>query len=237
MNTFQYYIYSSYAKKEKSALEKAFEDLIKKVELYGKQYEITLKLYKSEWKKELKDLNDNYKINQAKGKEVYDKAYSEMEREDEQMRHSYADHVSGLDMLYYEHQEEKDNIKRMYLDFFDLFKQEKKILKKGLGFWFGILDKKILIKNVELEKVGKGKRNIEFDLSSIKRSIPKFKCKVSISRANKNSLEILDQTNVKLINEFNKLVDNVKSFIFSYVFELFDQSSKGIKIKVMMFEK
>jgi len=42
---------------------------------------------------------------------------------------------------------------------------------------------------------------------------------------------------VKVIEEFNELVGNVKSFMFDYVFELFNQSTKGIKIKVMMFEK
>jgi len=121
MNTFQYYFYYSHAKKDKSFLEKAFEDLIKKVELYEKQYEITLNLYKSEWNKEVKELYENHTTLQKKAKEVYDKTYAEMEGEDEQMRHSYADHVSGLDILNYEYHEEKDNIKARYLDFFDLY--------------------------------------------------------------------------------------------------------------------
>jgi len=57
------------------------------------------------------------------------------------------------------------------LDFFELirelfeeliwlidFKQEKKILKKGLVFWFRILDKKIFIRNIELKKNRKRKK-------------------------------------------------------------------------------
>lgn len=378
MNTFKYYYYL-YANKEKSSLEIVFEDLIKKIELYEKQYKITLKLYKSELSKELKKLLEEYEIEEKKEKVNYDQAYAdtEVEGEDEQMRHSYANHVSGLEVLYWEYQNEKDNITSRYLDFFDLYckslmtalyslvesklkeicdiiaddfgqkikyehldsrdylnasinyldlviqlpvvslepfisklkdiqfirnriihtqskftgdnektiseivkksngaleltteksasklrlkktqyildffelireffeelfwlidiKQEKKILKKGLKFWFGILDNKIFIKNIELKKIGQGKRNINFDLSSMKRSIPKFKCKVTISRASENSLEIIDQTNIKAINEFNELVDKAKSFMFDYVFELFNQSQKGIRIEVIMF--
>lgn len=379
MNAFQFYLYSSSSEKKKSDLEEVFGDLKKKVELYEKQYAITLKLYKSERNKELKDLNETYKKNQDKRNQVYEKVFDEMKGEDEQIRNSYANHVSGLEMLYLENQEEKENIKKRYLDFFDLYnkslmtalysliesklkeicdiiadelaqkikyehldsrdylkasfkylelviqvpiislkpfisklknvqfirnrvihteskftgdnektiseivkkskgalelrknksttllrikksqfifdffeltrelfeelvwlidsKQDNKILKKGLEFWFGILDKKIFIRNVQLEKIGKGKRTVEFDLSSKKKNIPKFKCKISISRASNNSLEIIDQTNVTIINEFNELVEKVRSFIFDYIFELFNQSSNGIKVKVMMFER
>ncbi|MCB0538093.1 MAG: hypothetical protein KDE33_11280 [Bacteroidetes bacterium] len=377
MNSFQYALYSINAKKESSDLENAFKDLIKKVELYEKQYEVTLKLYKSEWEKELKEVDEIYAEFKEERKVIYDKAYAEMEGENEQLRDSYAEHVSGLEMVSYKHYEERENIKIRYLDFFDLYskslltalyslienklkeicdivskdfgyrikyehldsrnylntslnyfelviqipiesiepfisklkdiqfirnkvihteskfsgdnektiveivnkskgalelkkhgestflrikkskyildyfelirelfeeliwlldsKQERQILRKGLEYWFGLLDKNIFIKNIASEKVGKGKRDLEFELSSRKKSIPKFKCKLSIVRGSKNSLEIIDQTTNKVISKFNELVNEKKSFIFNYAFEMFNLSDKGLKIKVMMF--
>ena len=108
MNEFQYYVFYSKSKEEgKTELEKVFIELIKKIELYEKQYDVTLKLYKSEWIKEIEKLRENYDKLLKNAKEIYDEAYDEMEGEDEQIRGSYAEHKSGLDILYYEHYEEK----------------------------------------------------------------------------------------------------------------------------------
>jgi hypothetical protein len=377
MNTFQYYSYLFYAAKEKSEFEKIYEDFAKKIELYEKQYEITLILYKSERTKELEELKQTFSKAEIIANLNYKKAYEDVAAEDESNRHSYASHISGLDQLTHSYHEDIENINVKYFDFFDLYsktlltalysivesklkeickivsndfglkikydhldardylntsfvylelvsqinidtlkpylsklkniqhvrnkiihseskfnegdqkainelvknsngalvlhkdnltstlkikkreyildlfelirelfeeliwlvdiKQGNKTLLKGLEYWFGILDNKIFIKKLQINKVGIGSRNIQFTLSSRKKGISKFNCIINISRAKSNSLEIIDQTDNLAIREFNELVKSMNYFLFDYVFKLFNQNSKGLKIKVMMF--
>jgi hypothetical protein len=109
------------------------------------------------------------------------------------------------------------------------------ILKKGLDYWFKILDRNIFIKNITTIKKGKGKRVIEFQLSSRKRAIPKINCKITLSRAAQNTLEIIDQTDNKTVNEFNSLIEEVQSFLFDYTFKNFNFSSKKQKLSILMY--
>ncbi|MBL7793432.1 MAG: hypothetical protein JNK77_13970 [Saprospiraceae bacterium] len=377
MDIFRYVLYSSGAEKEKSELEKAFEDLINKVGLYETQYEVTQNLYLTEWKNELEELNKEYNIEINNIQEIYNRLYEETKIIDEKDRDAYASHASGIDNLSDWYLKSKDYIERKYRDFFDLYnkslmialyslvesklkevceitavdfnkklkyeyldsrnylktsliyfdlviqiptsliepyisyleeiqfmrnriihaeskfsgdnentiqkivvkskgalelnkegsvntlrirkpefildffekirdlfeellwllddKRDKKVLGKRLIFWFRILDPKIFLKNIKLERIGKGKRKLEFELSSRKKNIPKFKCRVSIVRANKNSFEIIDQTNSEAINKFNGSVNNIKSLLFDNIFKLFNLSIKGLKVKVIMF--
>lgn len=378
MNSFQYYIYSSYHQLEKSDLEKAFMTLIRKINLYEKQYSMTLISYKSEWDKELKVLNDNFTEQEKNANIRYNEIYNKMEFEDDQDKHFYASHESGLDYLTANYYDDKLSIDTRYLDFFDLYsksllmalyslvesklkeicslctfsfnskvkyellsskdylqtslnylefvldinteslkpfitklktfqlirnkiahndsiftendennikeivksfsgalslenlnpnhflrikkssfiisffelirelfeeliwlidtKQQNIILLKGLKYWFGILDTKIVIKNLQIQKLGFGRRQIEFVLVSRKKRISTFKCRIKISRYEDNTLILTDQTNNESINEFNDLVKEMKSFLFYDVFEIFNHSSKKLKLDVMIFD-
>lgn len=377
MNSFQFMFYQFRSKKEKSSFEKLFDDMIKKVVLYEKQYELTRKLYRFEWDKEMVDYNNRKEIALESSNKIYNEAYNGMKDDDEQLRRSYAAHVSGIDELEYELHEEKENIKDRYLDFFDLHckslivslysliesklkdlceisanefdkkikyshldtrdyiqssinyfnlviemptisieahisklkdiqfirnrivhtegrftddnekkveeiikkgkgelellksdstmtlkirkpefitnffelirelfeeliwlidcQQNYKILRKGLEYWFGILDKKIFIRNIKVNDLTKSKKSIEFDVSSRKRNIPRFKCKLSLVRAKENSLNIIDQTDDIAIKKFTELVDEMNELVFGYVFGVFNLSYSGLKISLMIY--
>lgn len=377
MNSFQFRLYQYRTKKEKSSFEKLLDDMIKKVGLYEKQYELTRKLYRLEWDKEITDYNNRREAALAISNQIYDEAYNEMREEDEQLRCSYASHISRIDELESELYEEKENIKDRYLDFFDLHckslivslysliesklkdlceisanefdkkikyshldtrdyiqssinyfnlviemptlslesqlsklkdiqfirnrivhsegkftddnekrieeiikkgkgelellkndcimtlkirkpefiadffglirelfeeliwlidcQQNYKILKKGLEYWFGTLDKKNFIKNIKVVNAAKNKKNIEFDVSSRKKNIPKFKCRLSLVKSKENSLNIIDQTNNILIKNFTELADEMYELVFDYVFGSFNLSYKGLKLDLMIY--
>jgi len=381
----KYYSYRSANKNDKSKLEKSFSDLKRMIELYEKQYDITLELYRSEWKNETSNLTKQFDAENKSANKEYNRIYDELKMEnandgDYELWNTVAMQESGLIHLDQEYEQKKQTTTRKYKDYFDLYsksllialyslvesklkeicniiaiderqritydhlnsrdylntsfnyidlvlqipivtlkpfkskfkdiqfvrnrivhsgssipradkdgqikimeivrkskgslrliknsqfhalrindpkyiinyillireffeeliwlidiRQNNKILKRSLGFWFGILDKNIFVKILQTTKLKKGKRKIIFKLSSRKKNIPKFNCSVNISRATKNSVDTIDQTGNDTIKEFNNLVNDFNSFLYNETFELFNQSNKGIKIEVLMY--
>lgn len=373
MNLFRYSMFYS-LKKKTLPIEDCFSKRTHELTLYEKQYLLTKDLYASEWNKEYLELNEEYKTDLAKANEEYQKTYAEMEGEDEDFRHQFADHKSNsryVDHWFYESTEdmkfrynsffdiysksvvmtlyslvestlkeicliaqsdlnkkiapedldsknylmnsinyfdlvleipidtitpliqklekiqkvrnkiahensevtsleieeiiknsngsltiEEENggkyfkiVKAKYvLDFFELIREifeeafwlideryENKFLLKGLNYWFGMLDEKVKISHLEITKIKKGERKVNFRINSRKHKIKKFNCRIALSRNTINEVNFIEQTNLPLVEAFNQRVTAVNSFIYDYVFPYFNQSSKKTKVELLTF--
>ncbi|MFT6921924.1 MAG: hypothetical protein ACJA1C_000922 [Crocinitomicaceae bacterium] len=98
-----------------------FHSLVEQIELYEKQFELTLEMYKTEWKRESSELKKEYTIEKEKRKIDFDRFYKEMKGHDEETRDGYASHHSGLDILDHENFEKNERLKKKYSDFFDTY--------------------------------------------------------------------------------------------------------------------
>lgn len=120
MTPFQITFYYINHKREIDLLEKSFLKIKDQLELYEKQYSITLNSYLKSWQEELDKLQTTFSKVEKNAQERYDEALgnSDVENQD---KNAYAMHISGLEYLQYENHEDKENIKSKYFDFLDLF--------------------------------------------------------------------------------------------------------------------
>lgn len=109
-------------KNEYTELEKLVKDFLLKIELFEKQFDLTIKLYISEYNNELNKFNEDFRFIEKKRKEIYDQAYDELKGDEaDEYRDSYADQMSGLSTFDYESNMEKDYLKKRFLDFLDQY--------------------------------------------------------------------------------------------------------------------
>lgn len=106
--------------REIDLLEKSFLNIKDQLELYEKQYSITLNSYLKSWQEELDKLQKSFEKVEKNAQERYQEALSNVDPENED-NIAYAMHVSGLDYLQHKNYEDQENIKSKYFDFLDLF--------------------------------------------------------------------------------------------------------------------
>ncbi|MGV7106105.1 hypothetical protein [Flavobacterium sp. U410] len=185
MNLFQYTIYRSFNEKETNDFELIFKDLKNQIEVYKKQYDLTIKSYLAEWKDELKTSESNYKIIKSSAEKVYQENYSK----NDEYAHEYAMNVSGLDHIEYHYHETVERINLKYNEFLDLFSKStiialyslnESILNKITNLSSDFFNKKIKPShfnskdylNAEIQYL---ELVIEIDISTLEKYISKLK--------------------------------------------------------------
>lgn len=120
MTPFQITLYYITHARETDLLENSFLKIKDQLELYEKQYIITLNSYLKSWHEELDKLQLSFEKVEKNAQQRYDETLgnSDVASEDDI---AYAMHVSGLDYLQHANYEDKENIKSKYFDFLDLF--------------------------------------------------------------------------------------------------------------------
>ncbi len=119
MNQFQYSFYHITNEKVENEFESIFREFKNQIDIYHRQFNLTLKSYVKEWNEELKVNDENYKSQKTKADVVYAKAIKEYG--DDEYSHSYAMNESGLDIISHQHYTQKEEIDNEYRDFLDLY--------------------------------------------------------------------------------------------------------------------
>jgi hypothetical protein len=101
-------------------LEKSFTAIADQLELYEKQHSSTIKNYLKSWQEELDGLTARYKKSEKRAQEKYDETIGDNDSEN-QDNIAYATHISGIDYLAHNKQENIEEINAKYSDFLDLF--------------------------------------------------------------------------------------------------------------------
>jgi hypothetical protein len=120
MTPFQFIYYYLNNERKIDILENSFVNINEKIELYEKQYTITLNSYLKLWDKELILLESQFK----KGEEFRKKIYAEnlgTENLQDENNIAYATNISGMEYYAEKHTEDKQKIKLKYFDFLDLY--------------------------------------------------------------------------------------------------------------------
>lgn len=119
MNRFQHSFYQISHQKPENKFEILFNEIKKQIDIYNRQYLLTLKTYIKEWQGEISSKNETYKTQ----KEIAEKIYVETfdGNEDDDSAHSYAMHTSGLETLEYMHFNTIEEIDNEYKNFLDLY--------------------------------------------------------------------------------------------------------------------
>ncbi|MEX2513324.1 MAG: hypothetical protein WD398_10505 [Cyclobacteriaceae bacterium] len=120
MNQFQYSFYHIFKEKVENELEPIFREFKNQIDIYNRQFCLTLKSYKLEWTAELNKNEEIYKSLKEKAEADYKKAVEEFEADDES-GHSYAMSESGLDIIPHQYDAQKEEINNEYNNFFDLY--------------------------------------------------------------------------------------------------------------------
>ncbi|UAB82826.1 hypothetical protein INR75_11325 [Zunongwangia sp. SCSIO 43204] len=99
--------------------EKKIEELIDRLELYKKQFNLTSKSYLKEWSNEKEELNENIKEQKIKAEKLYKEIYDSVVGEE--YAQSIALQNSGLEDIDYHEYERKEEIDSKYKDFLDFY--------------------------------------------------------------------------------------------------------------------
>lgn len=372
MNTFKYTFYLISNKKKANRFESIFEEIKNQINIYEKQFDLTLKSYLKEWKTECKAQKDEYNKVQKKVEKVYDKALKSY-GENNETAYQYAAHESGVHYIEQQAYDEKERINKKYRDFLDLycksslialyslnenklneisnhsseifnkdiklshfntrdylmssitylnlvigidvkqiekyitnlkevqylrnkiihagskFPQEKtiiqivkkhneslifnnengflqfkrsklikdflvqnkrfyhelflliekeqnlEIIKNGLKYWLGFLDRNIFITNLKTESFSYQEIKLSFHVSSRKKKIPKFDCKLKIKKATSESFDFLNQTDNETIKEFIDYEEDVKGVNLANVFRPLNISNSTYKTELTIY--
>ena len=81
-------------------------------------------------------------------------------------------------------------------------KQNYKTLKCILENWYGLIEGKIIISEISSKKTSEKKRTIDFKAESDNENIPEFYGKLTLTSSKGYVVEIIDQTENKLMKEF-----------------------------------
>ncbi len=372
MNLFQYSIYQIHTPKTPNEFDGLFSDLINKIEIYKKQYQLTIKSYLEEKKTEIEKAKENY----SKRIDIADKVYSKLtaENSNDENTKLYAEHEAQYDYINHNYSETLENIDIKYDNFLDLFnksliialyslnesklndiinvasdvfkkdikpshldsrdylnssiiyldlviginknvlekyvtffkevqfirnkiihseskttdiKTAKKIVKKhnkslkfesesnfikiisskflkdfisnllefyhnliieidktqnyqiiksGLRYWLAPLDKNIFITKIKFDKISPLEKGISFTISSRKRDIPKFQCKINMKKTSIGSFELIPQLENEKIIDFFNLEKEVDGFHLANVFKEINIGQIDYKTTLMIFE-
>lgn len=119
MSNFKYTFYHISNKKKENKLEPIFKDFKNQIDIYHRQFDLTLKSYLKEWKSELNKNDKVYSDQKTKANIIYNKAFNETS--EDEFAHSYAMHKSDLGIIEEQHYTEREEINNEYIDFLDLY--------------------------------------------------------------------------------------------------------------------
>ncbi|SDR91789.1 hypothetical protein [Gramella sp. MAR_2010_147] len=110
-------------------------------------------------------------------------------------------------------------------------KQNYKIIKNGLKYWFGVLDREIDIEKLDCEEIKKGKR-IDFEINSKK--VGSFKGKLTIKKASKATNSIINQREEQAFKNF---VEDQKSHFYQLLeaYAIFNLKKENRDFELMIY--
>jgi hypothetical protein len=372
MNTFQYTFYQISNKKKENQFESIFEEIKNQINVYEKQFDLTLKSYIKEKETEYKESKDKYDEIGKKVDKVYEEALKSYGMDNEES-HQYATHKSGINYFEQETYDEKERINKKYKNFLDLYcksslialyslnenklneisnhsseifnkdvklshfntrdylmspitylnlvigidvnqvekyvtnlkevqylrnkiihagskfplektiiqivkkhknslifdskngfllfkesklmkdffvqnksfyhelflliekKQNLEIIKNGLKHWLGFLDKNIFITKLRTESFTSKEIKLSFHVSSRKKKIPKFNCKLKIKKATSKSFSFITQIENKTIKEFIDYEEEVEGTNLENIFKSLNISNLSYKTELIIY--
>jgi len=119
MNLFQYSLSQIQTPKTQNEFNELFTDLTNKIEIYKKQYQLTIKSYLEEKKTEIEKAKENH----SKRINIADKVYSKLTTENpiDENTKLYAENKAQYDYINHNYSETLENIDIKYDNFLDLF--------------------------------------------------------------------------------------------------------------------
>lgn len=119
MSEFSFTFYHIINKKKENGFEPIFKEFKNQINIYQRQFDLTLKSYLKEWKDELKKNDVEYKTRKDAAEKIYEAEIKDY-KEDE-YAHNYAMNASGLEIIEEEHYTQKEEINTEYKNFLDLY--------------------------------------------------------------------------------------------------------------------
>lgn len=119
MTKFKFTFYHILYEKDQNSFETIFNEAKKQLEIYKRQFDLTLRTYKKEWDGEIAERNEAYKNHKEKAEQAYKNAIDGSSRDE--FTEQYAMHVSGLDFIIEEHSIDIEKINVEYNNFLDLY--------------------------------------------------------------------------------------------------------------------
>lgn len=114
--------------------------------------------------------------------------------------------------------------------------QNYQIIKNGLKYWLAPLDKNIFITKIKFDKISPIEKRISFTVSSRKKIIPKFQCKINMKKKSIGSFELIPQLNNETIIDFFNLEKEVNGYHLANVFKEINIGKIDYKTTLIVFE-
>ncbi|WP_286911872.1 hypothetical protein [Flavobacterium sp. UBA4197] len=118
MNNFQYTFYRVTNNKTSNKFEDLFKEIKNQIEIYERQYSLTINSYIKEWNHEKAKIDANYKKIKDDADREYDEIVGDSTDDD---THQYAMHRSGVEAVHYNHIDATEEVEKEYMDFLDLY--------------------------------------------------------------------------------------------------------------------
>jgi hypothetical protein len=119
MTDFQYTLYRVTHDKVESKFEPIFVEIRNQINIYNRQFDLTINSYLKEWKEEIKKIEDSYKEHLTKANQDYENIIKE--EGDDGFNNQHAWEQSGLGYLQDQIDSSKEEIKDEYKGFLDLY--------------------------------------------------------------------------------------------------------------------
>lgn len=119
MTNFKFSFYHILNEKKQNPFEIIFNETRKQLEIYQRQFDLTLRTYKKEWDDELAKRDREFEQNKEKAEEIYNDSIKN--NGGDEFAHQYAMNQSGLDYLFEEHSSDIEQINIEYNNFLDLY--------------------------------------------------------------------------------------------------------------------
>ncbi|GFE02812.1 hypothetical protein KUL156_54040 [Alteromonas sp. KUL156] len=128
-------------------------------------------------------------------------------------------------------------LKNFYEELFWLLdlKLDSAIIKNGLIYWLGILDKKIEINCIKFDKFYQSEKSISFKITLQNESKEEYSCKITLTNSKENSFEFINQTKNKEIQEFLEYEKQVKGNNMMMIFTPFNINNNNFKKNIIIY--
>lgn len=117
MNKFSFYHVLN--EKKENEIENIFQEIKNQINIYHRQFNLTLKSYKKEWDEELKKNDERYNEQKKEADKIYNEEIAGYE--DDINTRLYAENKSGINIISHQHYSNKEDIDNEYKEFLDLY--------------------------------------------------------------------------------------------------------------------
>ncbi len=117
MNKFSFYHVLN--EKKENEIENIFQEIKNQINIYHRQFNLTLTSYKKEWNEELKKNDEKYKEQKKEADKIYYDEIAGYEKDVNTLL--YAENKSGINIISHQHYSNKVDIDNEYFQFFDLY--------------------------------------------------------------------------------------------------------------------